>query len=93
MTSKNIIRFNQNMVHISKKGDVTSQMHFEKDSRHEGVYRTPFGTFATAIDTHDLLIEETASGIRIVLHYTLHMNHAKVSKNEMIISIDHNAEP
>lgn len=44
MTSKNIIRFNQNMVHISKKGDVTSQMHFEKDSRHEGVYQTPFGT-------------------------------------------------
>lgn len=92
MTSKNIIRFNQNMVHISKKGDVTSQMHFEKDSRHEGIYQTPFGTFATAIDTHDLLVEETASGIRIVLLYTLHMNHAKVSKNEMIISIDHNAE-
>ena len=67
-------------------------MHFEKDSRHEGVYQTPFGTFATAIDTHDLLVEETASGIRIVLLYTLHMNHAKVSKNEMIISIDHNAE-
>lgn len=92
MTSKNIIRFDQSMVHISKKGDVTSQMHFEKGNRHEGVYQTPFGTFATAIDTHDLLVEETASGIRIALLYTLHMNDAKVSKNEMIISIDHKTE-
>lgn len=87
MSSKNIIKFNQNMVHISKKGDVTSQMHFEKGNRHNSIYQTPFGTFATTIDTHDLFVEETDSGIRIILLYTLHMNDAKISKNEMIISI------
>lgn len=87
MISKNLIKFTNDSVHITKRGAVNSQMHFETEKTHIDKYQTPFGIFDMTIDTKKVLVDTLTDGFRITLSYTLSMNQAIVSNSTLTIHI------
>lgn len=87
LISKNLIKFTKDTVHITKRGAVNSQMHFEAGKTHADKYHTPFGLFDMVIDTKKVSIEPMANGFFITLCYTMRMNQAVVSDTTLTIHI------
>lgn len=87
--STNLIKITENSVHITKKGTVTTQMHFEPSTIHRDSYQTPFGTFDMMITTEQLTIEDNHKEQTVHIKYSLSLNNSPVSKCTIEIRIKH----
>lgn len=76
----NLVKIGKDFVHISKKGTVNTQMHFQVSKKHQDIYRTPFGNFDMTITTHHMSLEEKEDGLTVNISYSLGLNHCPVSK-------------
>lgn len=86
-STKNLLKFTDSTVEITKKGLIRSKMVFTKNICHKDFYQTPFGTFDMVIDTHDVQIKTGANALHAELHYHLHLNQAPVSLCTIKINI------
>lgn len=86
-TNANLIKIDNGTIHITKKGTVNTQMHFESGKKHHGIYQTPFGSFDMVIHTEKLAILETEQGLVADILYTLSLNHCPVSKCTIQIKV------
>ena len=76
----NLIKIDENSVQITKKGIITTQMHFENGKKHLGVYQTPFGSFNMMLQTKTLTIDETEHAILAMINYVLYLDGRRVSE-------------
>lgn len=73
--TKNIVRFDRDMLTISKSGFTNVEMVFEKNKRNMTNYVTPYGTLLVGIDTDRIDIRESDDVINIDIDYALDINY------------------
>lgn len=86
-TTRNVIKFNEHMVDITKKGIVNVHMVFEEKQKNMTYYDTPFGNLMIGLSTNRIDIEEDASAINIKIDYSLDINYDFVSDCKISISV------
>lgn len=73
--TKNVVRFDGDMLSISKHGFTNVEMVFEKNKRNMTNYVTPYGSLLVGIDTDRIDIKETDDVINIDIDYALDINY------------------
>ena len=73
--TKNIVRFDRDMLTISKSGFTNVEMVFEKNKRNMTNYVTPYGSLLVGIDTDRIDIKESDDVINIDIDYALDINY------------------
>lgn len=86
-TTKNMIKFNEHMVDITKKGITNVHMVFEEKQKNMTYYDTPFGNLLIGLSTNNIDIEEEESTINIKIDYSLDINYEFVSDCKISISV------
>ena len=72
--TKNIIKFDDKIVDITKKGAANVHMVFEKNKKNVSCYATPFGNLTVGIMAHRIRIEERDTDIDVEVGYSLDVN-------------------
>lgn len=86
-TTKNMIKFNEHMVDITKKGITNVHMVFEEKQKNMTYYDTPFGNLLIGISTNNIEFEEAENAINIKIAYSLDINYEFVSDCKINISV------
>ncbi len=73
--TKNIVRFDGDMLSISKQGFANVEMVFEKNKKNMTNYVTPYGSLLVGIDTDRIDIKESDDVINIDIDYALDINY------------------
>ena len=73
--TKNVVRFDGDMLTISKTGFANVEMVFEKNKRNMTNYVTPYGSLLVGIDTDRIDIRENDDVINIDIDYALDINY------------------
>ena len=73
--TRNMIKFNDSCVEVSKKGLVNVHMVFEENKKNMTSYMTPYGNILIGIDTGSILVEEEEKRIHVEVAYTLEANY------------------
>ena len=73
--TRNMIKFNDSCVEVSKKGLVNVHMVFEENKMNMTSYMTPYGNILIGIDTGSIFVEEEEKRIHVEVAYTLEANY------------------
>ena len=73
--TKNMIKFKDSSLEVSKKGLFNVHMIFEEKKKNMTSYATPYGNILIGIDTRSVKIKEEESHIRVDVDYTLEANY------------------
>lgn len=90
--TKNTLRFDDNMVSITKRGDVNVEMLFEKNKRNMTNYVTTYGTLLVGIEASKVEVRETEDVIGILIEYSLDVNYEHLYDCIINITIRSNNE-
>ena len=74
-TTKNIIKFSDSQMEVTKKGLVNVHMVFEQNKKNMTSYATPYGNILIGIDTDEVEIEEEKDTIRVNVAYSVEANY------------------
>lgn len=74
-TTKNIIRFREDSLDLTKRGLVNVHMIFEKDKKNMASYVTPYGEILIGIDARGVHLEEKENRIVVDVDYALEVNY------------------
>ena len=74
-TTKNVIKFRDSQLEVTKKGLVNVHMVFEENRKNMTSYATPFGNILIGIDTDEVEIREEEDRIQVNVAYTLEANY------------------
>ncbi len=85
--TKNMIKLDDDILEIRKKGANSVYMIFQKDRKHMTFYQTPFGRLTMGILTKRLNVEEAKSELGILLSYALEINEEHTADCEVSIAI------
>ena len=80
--SDNLIKVENDIVTISRKGSTKSQLMLEKGKRHQCVYQTPMGDLMIGVYTKSMKSTLTEKGGTLEVSYTLDFNTDLVSENK-----------
>ena len=73
--TRNMIKFNDSCVEVSKKGLVNVHMVFEENKKNMTSDMTPYGNILIGIDTGSIFVEEEEKRIHVEVAYTLEANY------------------
>ena len=73
--TKNMIKFKENSLEVSKKGLFNVHMIFEEKKKNMTSYATPYGNILIGIDTRSVKVKEEQERISIDVDYTLEANY------------------
>lgn len=73
--TKNIIKWNGEVMDLTKKGVVNAHMTFEKNKKSVTDYKTPFGSILIGIDTKQISMQEKEGKIEVDVDYSLDVNY------------------
>lgn len=86
---KNLMKFTQNSLAVTKKGAFSSEMHFEAGRTYLSEYRTPFGMIPISMHTHNFYVSLKDDGsIFIEIRYDLIVEHRHLVNCQMEIQVD-----
>lgn len=74
-STKNIIRFRENFLDLTKRGLVNVHMVFEENRKNMASYVTPYGQILIGIDAGSIHLEENESRIVVDVDYALEVNY------------------
>ncbi len=74
-TTKNIIKFKENSVDLTKKGLINVHMVFEENKKNMTNYATPYGNILIGIDARSIRLEEAEERIEVDVDYALEVNY------------------
>lgn len=86
-TTKNLIKFDKNIVEVTKRGDFSVHMVFEEGKKNLTSYSTPFGNLIVGIDTHSILLNEKEKNTVIKVEYDMDINYEHVASCTIDIDI------
>ena len=84
----NLIRVDENMVTISRKGPQRSRLLLEKGRRHQCIYETVAGNLSIGVFTKTLNSTLGENGGTLEVSYTLDFNADLVSENKFFIKVE-----
>lgn len=74
-TTKNVIKFKENCLDLTKKGLVNVHMIFEENRKNMTNYSTPYGNILIGIDARSVRMEEKEEHIEVDVDYALEVNY------------------
>lgn len=74
-TTKNIIKWSDDFLDITKRGVTNVHMMFEKNRKNVTYYYTPYGSLLIGIDAKRIRVAETEQNIDITVDYELEVNY------------------
>ena len=86
-TIKNLLKFDSSFLEITKKGALTSVMHFEQGKEYITDYNTPFGMLTVRTYTKQFLYTEDKKEIQILAKYDMEINNSHNEKCDVKIRI------
>jgi uncharacterized beta-barrel protein YwiB (DUF1934 family) len=84
----NLIKVEGNIVTITRKGTMQSQLMLEKGRRHQCLYRTPAGDLTIGVYTKTINSTLDENGGTLEVSYTLDFNTDLVSENSFKITVE-----
>lgn len=86
-TTQNVIKVSDEIVEIKKKGNINTNMIFQKDKINKSYYSTPFGDLSVEVSTGEIDIDVTESAIDIKIDYALIINNQHMSDCQISLNI------
>ncbi len=74
-STKNMIKVQDNLMDITKKGVSNVHMMFEKDRKNVTYYYTPFGSLLIGIDAKNIQMKEAENHLEVKVEYALEVNY------------------
>lgn len=74
-TTKNIIKLSDELMDITKRGEMNVHMMFEKNKKNVTYYYTPYGSLLIGIDATKVLVEEQEHDLHVTVDYALEINY------------------
>lgn len=84
----NTLKIKENVLELSRRGNIHSRMVFEAGQTHPSSYITACGTLQLEVCTEDLKCLWTEDRARVQITYRLLMAGAFLSRNELVIKIE-----
>lgn len=85
-TTKNIIKFRDNYLEVTKKGLVNVHMVFEENKKNITNYETPYGEIIVGVDTESVKLTQAEERILVEVVYILDVNYIHMAN--CTISVD-----
>ena len=85
--TKNIVKFQDDYMEITKKGPCSVHMIFEKNKKNVTYYYTPYGSLLIGIDAHKVQIEEKEDIILARVEYSLEINCEHIADCDINIEV------
>lgn len=86
-TTKNMIKFKDSCLEVSKKGLINVHMVFEKNKKNMTSYMTPYGNILIGIDTESISLKENEDQIRLEVEYSLDANYQHLADCKIELEI------
>lgn len=86
-TTKNIVKFRDNMLDLTKKGLINVHMVFQENQKNMTNYSTPFGDILIGIDTKRVSMTEQEHQIQIEIEYALEVNYEHLADCRLTMDI------
>ncbi|MDD6715117.1 MAG: DUF1934 domain-containing protein [Firmicutes bacterium] len=83
---KNVVKFNEQMLEVTKKGALESKMTFEKGKMNITHYKTPAGILELGMTAKQIVMTQSRARVEIRVDYELHAGGRKVQDSTVIIS-------
>lgn len=85
--TKNIIKLNEDMLDITKKGVTNVHMMFEKNRKNVTYYYTPYGSLLIGIDAKKVEVQESEHKIEVKVDYALEVNYEHMADCSITMNI------
>lgn len=86
-TTKNIIKFTDSEMDVSKKGIVNVHLFFEENRKNLASYGTPFGEIMVGINATKIELQESEDLIHIDVDYDLELNYQHLADCKISLEI------
>lgn len=86
--TKNIVKFRQDYMEITKKGAASVHMIFEKNKKNVTYYYTPYGNLLIGIDAQKIQVEEQEDLISVKVAYSLEINCEHIANCNITIKVN-----
>lgn len=85
--TKNVVKFDNSTISISKRGFTNTEMVFEENKRSMTNYVTPYGSLVMGIDAKKVNVKEEEDSISIDICYALDVNYEHLANCEIKMDI------
>lgn len=86
-STKNIIKFKDNVMELTKKGVVNVHMVFEENKKNMSNYATPYGDILIGIDARKVSLSEEENRIQMNVDYALEVNYEHLADCKITVDI------
>lgn len=87
--TSNMIKFNNEIVEITRKGQVDGKLIFQENQKKQSLYSTPMGDLLIEVLTKEIEVSDDDDDVNLKIKYQIHVDGNKVSDNEIDISAMH----
>lgn len=87
--TSNMIKFNNDIVEITRKGQVDGKLIFQENQKKQSLYSTPMGDLLIEVLTKEIEVSDDDDDVNLKIKYQIHVDGNKVSDNEINISAMH----
>ena len=87
VTTRNIIKLQEDCVDIIKKGVANVHMTFEKNKKNVTCYDTPYGSLMLGINAKNIDIHEEEDDIQVKVEYALELNYEHLANCNIRMAI------
>ena len=87
--TSNMIKFNNDIVEITRKGQVDGKLIFQENQKKQSLYSTPMGDLLIEVLTKEIEVSDDDDDVNLKVKYQIHVDGNKVSDNEIDISAMH----
>lgn len=92
-TTRNLIKFREHSLDLTKKGLINVHMIFEENHKNMTSYSTPFGNLLIGIDAKRVHLTEEEERIRVDVDYMLEVNYEYLADCKLSMNIQAKGEP
>lgn len=86
-TTRNIIKFKEKALDLTKRGLINVHMVFEENQKNMTNYSTPFGDILIGIDAKRVSMQEEDSRIKVNVDYALEVNYEYLADCKLTMDI------
>ena len=91
-TTKNIIKFRDNFLDVTKRGLINVHMVFEENKKNMTSYSTPYGDILIGIDARKIKLKEHGEQIHVDVEYALEINYEHMADCRITMNIQPKGE-
>lgn len=86
-STRNLIKFQGNLLELTKKGLINVHMIFEENRKNMTRYSTPYGDIMVGIEAEKITLQEEESRIHLQVNYALEVNYEHLADCKISMNI------